>query len=198
MNKALLVLNIVLLIAVGTLFFLFFKNRQPAAREKRVASTVDSLRSNSFRIAYFEMDSVEQNFSMAKEMQQELAKQQDQKAARLNALQRTYQSKLNNFQKMENMTQQQYEAAQKEMANLENQIRNASQKADQDANDYFMKKQQEILAMIREFFQEYNKDYDYAYIFASEPGLIFLKDSAYNITPDLLEGLDSMQKAKKK
>ncbi|HEY0432807.1 MAG TPA: hypothetical protein VGC95_02975, partial [Chitinophagaceae bacterium] len=79
--------------------------------------------------------------------------------------------------------------------------KNTKSNLDQEYKTYYVQKQQEILSMIRKFCSEYNKDGRFAIIVSDEPGLIFYKDSTFDITPDLLAGLNKMygdQKLQKK
>ena len=74
MNKGLLALNIILLAAVGMLFFLFFTKKNDRVIDKKIDTvTVDSLpRWQNTPVAYFDMDSVEANFTEFKKMQSEV------------------------------------------------------------------------------------------------------------------------------
>jgi len=200
MNKVLPILTVILLLAVAFLYYKQFSGSGGGAVSKRTVVNISDSAGpvNPVRIGYFEMDSVEENFDFFKEVQKEMNRKQDAKVSELTQLQRKLQQKYDEFQsKAPSMTQAQGESAQRELQQLDNNIRSRGQQLDQQASDYFMKKQQEILNMIREFFEDYNKDKGYTYIFASEPGLMYLKDTAYNVTNDLLKGLNEKFKAKK-
>ena len=198
MNKGLLALNVVFLAAVGVLFFLHFeKNKNSAVKkETRNDSTVDE---RPFRVAYFDMDSVENSFTLAKEMQAELSKKDDNIAAEMNRMQSGYQQKYQKYQQDgPAMTQPQVEAAQRELFQLEQNIKSRKTQLDQEYQTYYVNKQQEILSLIRKFCNEYNKDGRYSLIIANEPGLIYYKDTTFNITKDLLKGLNEMYSKQKK
>ena len=51
---------------------------------------------------------------------------------------------------------------------------------------------------MEDFLQEYNKDKGFAYIISYEPGIMHYKDSIYDITRDVLTGLNQKYKAKAK
>ena len=59
-----------------------------------------------------------------------------------------------------------------------------------------MRKMQDVKAKVEIFLKEYNKNKRYSYILAYEPGFIFYRDSVYNITGDLLKGLNAEYKKK--
>jgi outer membrane protein len=60
--------------------------------------------------------------------------------------------------------------------------------------DEQMKRGQDIRKKIEEFLKEYNKDKGYADIFSNSQGLMYYKDTAYNITNDMIKGLNESYK----
>ncbi|HEV8287130.1 MAG TPA: OmpH family outer membrane protein [Chitinophagaceae bacterium] len=203
MKNGLVVLNLILLIAVGVLFYLHFDSGKTGTTAGKRAEPNDSMDSasspTSCKIAYFEMDSVAANFEMAKEMQSELGKKEDRINAELGRLQNLYQQKYIHLQQTgATMTNAQVDAAKNELMQLEQTIKTTKSNMDQDYQSYGVQKQQEILAMIRKFCAEYNKDKKFAIIISNEPGLVFYKDSTLDITQDLLKGLNEMYVKEKK
>jgi len=68
----------------------------------------------------------------------------------------------------------------------------------QDYQKYYVGKQQEIVTLIKNYCKEFNKDRKFSYIIAKEPGLFYFADTAYNITPELLKGLNAFYAKKNK
>jgi len=204
MKNGLVVLNIILLLAVGALFYLQFTSKKvhttsADVTEKSVPNLTDAAVSpNGCKIAYFEMDSVAANFQKAKEMKTELEKKEDKINEEMGRLQNSYQQKFVYLQQHgPTMTGAQVESAKVELTQLEQSIKDTKASLDQEYNNYYVQAQQEILSMIRKFCSEYNKDKKYAIIVSNEPGLIFYKDSTLDITADLLKGLNQMYQKKK-
>jgi len=201
MKNGLIILNVILLMAVGFLFYVHFdsaKNGAKLQNKTEQKDPIDSLSQGSCRIAYFEMDSVAANFEKAKEMQGELEKKEEKMNSEMNRLQNLYQQKYINFQQHgATMTSSQLDAARNELGQLDQTIKDTKASMDQDYKTYYVQTQQEILSMIRKFCSEYNKDKKYAIIISNEPGLVFYKDSTMDITKDLLYGLNKMYGKKK-
>ena len=201
MKIGLIILNVILLMAVGFLFYVHFdsaKNGAKLQNKTEQKDPIDSLSQGSCRIAYFEMDSVAANFEKAKEMQGELEKKEEKMNSEMNRLQNQYQQKYINFQQHgATMTSSQLDAARNELGQLDQTIKDTKASMDQDYKTYYVQTQQEILSMIRKFCSEYNKDKKYAIIISNEPGLVFYKDSTMDITKDLLYGLNKMYGKKK-
>jgi len=66
----------------------------------------------------------------------------------------------------------------------------------QDLQNESFKRLQEVKKKIEDYLKEYNKDKGFSYIMTNAPELIYLKDTAYNITSDLILGLNSQYKKK--
>jgi len=201
MKNGLIILNVILLMAVGFLFYVHFdsaKNGAKLQNKTEQKDPIDSLSQGSCKIAYFEMDSVAANFEKAKEMQGELEKKEEKMNSEMNRLQNLYQQKYINFQQHgATMTSSQLDAARNELGQLDQTIKDTKASMDQDYKTYYVQTQQEILSMIRKFCLEYNKDKRYTIIISNEPGLVFYKDSTMDITKDLLYGLNKMYGKKK-
>jgi len=200
MKNGIVVLNVVLLIAVGILFYLYFNSKKSNTTTLRKSEQKDSSPAPvySCQIAYFEMDSVEANFELAKEWRNELEKKEDKINAEMGRMQNVYQQKYFHLQQNgASMTSAQVEAAKNELGQLDQKIRETKASMDQDYKNYYVQTQQEILSKIRKFCADYNKDKRYAIIISNEPGLVFYKDSTLDITSDLLKGLNEMYSKKK-
>lgn len=200
MVRWLLALNVILLLAVGFLFYRQFSGTKVKSSVAGNTSTGSGTVSSPIRIAYFEMDSVEENLEIFKEVQKKVNQMQQDKVNSTRSMQDELRKTYDYFQKeaqAQRLSQESGEQLQRQMQDLDSRINNTRDKKDQEINRYLMENQQRILGMIRDFFRNYNKDKGYTYIFASEPGLMYFKDTAYNVTADLLQGLNKMNRDKK-
>jgi outer membrane protein len=191
MKSGLIVLNSILLLLIGVLFYWHFSAKEKPAQKR--AEAVNNINNGQFKIAYFEMDSVTNSFSMVKEVKNELSKEEDKMNTNLSRLQKMYNDKLAQYQKLaqtSQMTQIQSEQANKDMLQLQETIRGQKQDMDQKYQDFYMRKMQDVKTKIEDFLKQYNKSKGYSYIFAYEPGFIYYRDTMYNITRDLIKGLN--------
>jgi outer membrane protein len=193
MNKTLLSLNIILLAAVAVLLFLFISNKPGGfISGKKKNETDSSLLPQKFRVAYFDMDSIEANFSLFRQMQKDVSKKEDSMNSVLNSARMNLQSRYRKFQEQRaTMTPEDMEKAGNELSRMDMEIKNSEQNLSQSFQSYYMNKQQEVISHIKKYCLEYNKEKGYSFIIANEPGLIYYKDTTYNITSDLLKGLNS-------
>src|SRR5688572_21606462 len=200
MKNGLLVWNVILTIAAGYLLFAHFnkKNGSPAAVKDWVKDSLSV--SKPFRIAYFEMDSVQANTYMVKDVQAEIDKREKEYSGQLSQYEAAYRNKLQEYQQKERggtMTQGDYEKAQMDLKQLEDRLKNKRQELDQQYQDFVMRSQLNLKKSIEDFVSEYNKTKQYSYIVSYEQGLFYYKDTIYNITADLVKGLNEQYKAKK-
>ena len=199
MNKGLLALNIILLVAVGILFFLFFnKKTDPVVDQTIRTSNTDTLRWQHTPVAYFDMDSVEANFTEFKKMQTEVVAREARINDSINQMRAAFQSYYGKLQQQSaNLTPRQRDSLGNELAQMDMDIKNRASEMNQNYQTYYMSKQQEIITKIKNYCKEFNKDKKYSYIIAREPGLFYYTDTAYNITSELLKGLNAFYIKKK-
>jgi outer membrane protein len=198
MNKGLLALNIVLLIGVGILFFLFFNKKDNTSSVRPTRTDPDPVVQEQTPVAYFDMDSIEANFVLWKQVQAEVVKREAGINDTINQMRNGFQ---NYYQKLQaqsaNLSPRQKDSLGNELAQMDAEIKNRTAELNQKYQTYFMTRQQEIVTKIKNYCKEFNKDKKYSYIIAREPGLFYYTDTAYNVTSELLKGLNAFYQKKK-
>ncbi|HEX6168123.1 MAG TPA: OmpH family outer membrane protein [Chitinophagaceae bacterium] len=199
MNKGLLALNIILLISVGVLFFLFFSkkdNTSSVAPDRTIRDT--SAKWQHTPVAYFDMDSIEANFILWKQVQAEVVKREAGINDTINQMRNGFQSYYQKLQAQSaSLSPRQKDSLGNELAQMDAEIKNRTAELNQKYQTYFMTRQQEIVTKIKNYCKEFNKDKKYSYIIAREPGLFYYTDTAYNVTSELLKGLNAFYNKKK-
>lgn len=202
MNKGLLALNVILLAAVGVLFYLHFSSKKAVVTQKKVANKDSLLAARPFSVAYFEMDSIQENTQLVKDAMAEMTKKENAINAELNRLGKNYQDRVlfyqNKYQGKPDITQQEAEAAQKEIQGLEQNMTNRKNALGQEYDEFVIQKKMALKKAIEEYVKEYNTQYNYTYILSDDPGLFYFRDSSFNVTADIIKGLNEKYKANKK
>jgi len=194
MKNFTLALNIVLVITVAILFYLHFSTCRKASS---CTSNASSKPGKIFKIAYFEMDSLQNNFDYYKQVAKELGNSEQQKRNDLAAKKNAYASKVKEYQsKGQSMSQAEMAKAQQDIAQIEHDYQVEEQSKSQEMQEESFKKLQDVKKKIEDYLKEYNKDNTYSFIISSSADLIYYKDSAYNITNDLIKGLNAQYKSK--
>ncbi|HEV8273412.1 MAG TPA: OmpH family outer membrane protein [Chitinophagaceae bacterium] len=199
MNKGLLALNIILLICVGILFFLFFNKKDNTSSVTPARTDPDTAPQwQHTPVAYFDMDSIEANFILWKQVQAEVVKREAGINDTINQMRSGFQSYYQKLQAQSaNLSPRQKDSLSNELAQMDAEIKNRTADLNQKYQTYFMTRQQEIVTKIKNYCKEFNKDKKYSYIIAREPGLFYYTDTAYNVTSELLKGLNAFYGKKK-
>lgn len=201
MRNGLLIWNVILSLVAGFLLVMHFSSKKSNGSGGKKVTGDGSSMNKQFRIAYFEMDSVAANFDMVKELKTELTKKEDGINNEMTNRTKAIQQKYNYYQNLAqagNLSEAQSDVASKEMKNMDDEMKNRKQQLDQDYNNYMMTKQNEIKTKIEDFLKEYNATKEYSYIVSYEQGLFYFRDTAYNITTDVVKGLNEKYKPVKK
>lgn len=198
MKNILLAINVVLICLVGYLYYLHFdsnKKEKVHLRENNAQSDAP----NGFKVAYIDLDSLQNNYAYYKKVKAEFERKQAAANDEIGGMQKKYQSRAMQLQqKGPTMNQQEQESAMQEINKMQQDLQTKKQAIDNELYTYNSKMKEDILSRIQTFLKEYNKDGRYAYIFSYEPGFMFYKDSTLNITSDVIAGLNNEYTENKK
>lgn len=202
MKNGLLIWNLALTLGCGYLLYAHFSGKKSGSSKAEVSRDGKSTgtESGTFKIAYFEMDSLAANFDMVKELKSEMLKREETINSEMDRLSKNLQQKFNYYQQQATsgaMNQEQSEEASRIMKSMDDEMKTRKQALDSEYSDFVMRRQNEIKSKIESFLKEYNKTKDYSYIVSYEQGLFYYKDTAYNITADVIKGLNASYKSKK-
>jgi len=198
MNKVLLTLNIVLLIALGYLYYAFFNKNKAAANADAPAKTAPD---TSFKIAYFDLDTLEKNYVLAKETRDYLKGKNDAMEAKLNKIRQDYTAKVNDYNKRgATLSQTEQSQMQEDLARLDNYYGQQQQSLTQEFQGEYMQKMLDLKNKIQAFLKTYSVQKGYVYVFAtsSDDNVIYYKDSVRNITTDIVNKLNEEYNNSKK
>ena len=200
MKNELLIWNVILSLVAGFLLFKQFNSKKTVNSYIKTVSGDSIVSNKQFRMAYFEMDSIAAQFDLVKGLKKELTKKEDDINAEMTNRNQAIQQKLNYYQKLlaeGKLSKEEEEAASNEVKGMDNEMKNRKQQMDQDYNNFMVTKQNEIKSKIEAFIKEYNKTKNYSYVVSDDPGLFYFQDTAFNITADVIKGLNEMYKSKK-
>ena len=198
MKNGLLIWNVALTLLTGYLLITHFSgSKSGRGASKSGGNDSATAADNNFKIAYFEMDSVEAHYSMVKDVKAEIETKESEYNKGVSKLDDTYKNRYNELASKPNMSAEDAEAAQNELKNLGEQLKLQRQTMDQGYQDFITTKNMAVKQRIEDFLKEYTKSKSFAYIISYEPGLYYYKDTAYNITSDLIAGLNAAYKPAK-
>lgn len=191
------ILSVLALALIAVLFYLHFSK---GGATPKTAVTTDKSADKNFAIAYFDIDSLQEHYEYFKDVSGDMKKKESAMNAELSDLTNKYQRTIKKWQeKGNNITQSEGEQAQREVGLLQQQYQQRKGELEQEMQKLQVDRMSELRKQVEEFLKDYNKDKRFSYILSYEPGfIIYYKDSAYNITGDLIAGLNTQYKDKKK
>ncbi len=200
MKQFSIAINVVLLLAVGVLYFLYFKgNNKPLAKGNVVTPyrQKDSCGDKIPVVAYVELDSLYSNVTTIKQRKKELEAEQKTIAQDYENAYRSLTAERDAFLKKGNaITQQEAETFQARLGQRQQEIETSKQSKAQRLAEKSARIMEDMQTKVRTFMKEYNKTKNYSYILATGTGLdyLFFKDSTLNITNDVIRGLNDQMK----
>jgi outer membrane protein len=191
MKNLSLILNGVLIIAVGVLYYLHFFTAPHKAAEARPDSTRAV---TGVPIVFINIDTLLNNYDYYQDLRMEMEDKQAELEAQLNAQSKTYEKNAIDYQdKVSKGLLTRREAAEIEQALYQEQ-QNLLALRDQLAMQLQEEEQvrnRRLIDNIMVFLRDYNKDYHYQFIFSNSFGdnMLFASDSL-NITYPVLQGIN--------
>ena len=200
MKNLSLALNVILILAVGFLYFQHYGSHSTEAKsESRTKPTGDTLAMQNPRLAWIHSDSLVENYNYHRELRNELESKfkmlEEDIARRTDALKENY-SILE--QQAPNLSKQKLQMAQRELMQKEQELRQYQQQRAQELSQ----REQELTLMIKEdmdtIFNNMKKEYNLDFILSYDPNSILLSaNEEYNITEEVVERLNERHRQNK-
>ena len=190
--------TIISVVALALAGILFYQQSRQTEQIKTISDSERKTSASGFKIAYFDMDTLEADYDYFKDAQSTVKAKENAMNMELSSLDRSNQKKLDVWrQKGNTMTQAEGEQAQQEYAAMQQNFQSRKQALEQELYKHTEDLKTNIRKKIEDFLKDYNKQKNYSYIFAYDPSsFIYNKDTIYNITPELLDGLNILYKKK--
>lgn len=181
---------VILAVLVAILFYVQFSGKSlPSSSSVKSADAP----SKALKIAYVDLDSIQAKYEFYRTKTAEFEKKKETADRQLNGSFQKIEGERAAFaQRGNSITQAEYEAFQRDytrkMQNLEEQKRSMESQIQGEG----VKIMEDFRKRINEFLTEYNKKKGYSYIFSDGSGInvLFYKDSVYNITNEVVDGLN--------
>ncbi len=191
-----LTLNIVLLLAVGILYYLHFSSAKPNEKKKKnEIIQLTKSNGNAPLIAYIDLDTLNEHITFIKNNRKLLENEQVAIEKEWENAYRNLQAQKDNFLKRGNaITQAEAEEFQGKLIQQQQMVDEKKQSATQALNDKSYKFLDDVQKKLKAFLVDYNQDNKFSYIFTTGNGLEYMvyKDSALNITEDVVEGMNEI------
>lgn len=186
----------VLLVAVCVLFYWHFKGAGTGSNPSiNIAPTSkDSLILKPLKVAYVDLDTIEEKFSYFKQKQNDFDHKREEADQNLNnAANNLERERMAMAQKGATLTQADVETFQKKYQTTMQELQRQHDANEQEFATEKTKIMDDIQSKIKGFLDEYNKTKKYSFIFTTGKGALnlFYQDTAYNITDEVVAGLNA-------
>lgn len=194
------VINVLLLLAVGYLYYYDFSGKKNEAVAAKLSSSFKVSDSNGYRppLAYVELDSLNEKITFIKERRKELEAEMKAIEQEQDNGYRGLQAQKDNFlKKGAAITEEEAQIFQGKLIEQQQKIDARKQELSQKLNEKSFGIMEGIQKKLKQFLAEYNQDKKYMYIFTTGTGLDYMvfKDSTLNITNDVINGMNAKMKA---
>ena len=197
MRNIAMVPGLLALLLTGVLFYIVYHKPQPTPA---VISTDHSNQpaNNNLRMAYFNLDSLEAHYQYFKDVLDQVKGKENEMNAELSGMEKSYQKKIAEWQKKApTMSQTEGQEAQQEYAQMQQNFQIRKQTLQESLMKHNEDLKTDIRRKIEDYLKEYNKTKGYNYIISYDANsFIYLRDTANNITDDLVNGLNAAYKKK--
>lgn len=200
MRNILPVITAVLAVLVGVLFYLHFKNHSQIDKINSKVSINDTTAAKPLKIAYVDLDSIQEKYDYYREKMNEFEKKKENADRDLNSsFQRIENERVAFVQRGNAITQVEAEAFQRDYARKMQNLEQQKASMERQIQEEGIKTMEELKKKINNFLTDYNKTRNFSYIFSysSSINMLFYKDTTYNITNEVVAGLNEAYKQAK-
>ena len=197
MKNLSLILNVVLFIALGILYYLHFESN--AAIEETVEENSNDLVSlTNLKVAYVNSDSLISNYEFYKDKAEELRKHREQSESSLESRAKGIESQVNDFQRTRgNMTMNQARAIEEDLYNKQQNLLQYRETLAQNLMTKESEVNNELYDNISQFLKKYgdNNNLEIVLSFSRGSGVLYANDSL-DITQVVISGLNDAYRNK--
>lgn len=176
------------------------KNRNNDAEDETNTEKQSVQAKGGMKIAYVEVDSLMSQYNFCKDFNEILNKKSNNIRATLNNKARTLQTAAAQFQakvQQNAYTREQAEQVQASLAKQQQDLQALNDRLTQEFEAEQMKYNKEMRDSIQNFLKQYNKTKKYDLILSKAGDNLLLANPIYDITKDVVSGLNKRYKAKK-
>lgn len=197
-NSFLVVWNMVLTIVVTVMLLLHFREGNVAKTSSVQNVPVHISDSSSIKIAYINIDSLEERYELFAQKKKEMESKQQQAQSifdrKMTEFQNDYQSAQ---QSASTMTQSQLAATSESLKKKQDELQQLQDQLQNDFQRQLTEFNKQLKDSLDSFLKDYNRENRFAYVLSqTEGGAVLYGEPALNITSDAVRGMNSRLKKK--
>ena len=195
MKRVNLIINIVLVIAVGALFVLYFtgkKKSSPASTEEKL---VENNNTGKGGMAYINIDTLMNNMDMFFDVRNKLVDKQKSSEAELNSRSKDFEKEATDFQEKVQkglITRSRAQEIEQELYLEQQNLINLKDKLSMELAEEEQVMNRQLIYYITDYLKEFNKEKNYQFIISNSlAGPLLYASDKQDITNDVVEGINA-------
>lgn len=195
MKRVNLVINIVLVIAVGVLFVLYFTGNEKSSPAQTEEKLVENNSTGKGGMAYINIDTLMNNMDMFFDVRNKLVDKQKSSEAELNSRSKDFEKGATDFQEKVQkglITRSRAQEIEQELYMEQQNLINLKDRLSMELAEEEQVMNRQLIYYITDYLEEYNKEKNYQFIISNSLGgpLLYASDKQ-DITNDVVEGINA-------
>lgn len=195
MKRVNLIINIVIIIAVGILFFLHFTDKEETKPEQTESKLAEKNPTGKGEIAYINIDTLMNNMDIFYDMRDDLVEKQKSSEAELNSRSKSFEKEAIDFQgkvRKGLVTRSRAKEIEQELYLEQQNLITLKDKLSLELAEEEQVMNRKLIYFIIDYLKEYNKENNYQFIVSNSLGGPFLyATDKLDITSDVIEGINA-------
>jgi len=196
MKRVNLILNIVLVFAVGVLFVLHFTDEEKLSPDQTEKKSTESINTGMGEMAYINIDTLMNNMDMFFDLRSKLVDKQKNSEAELNSRSKDFEKSATDFQekvKKGLITRSRAQEIEQELYQEQQNLINLKDKLSQELAEEEQVMNRQLVYYITDYLKEYNKENKYQFIISNSlAGPLLYASDKQDITNYVVEGINAM------
>lgn len=195
MKRVNLIINIVLVIAVGVLFVLYFTGKKKSGPAQTEEKLVENNSTGKGEMAYINIDTLMNNMDMFFDVRNKLIDKQKSSEAELNSRSKDFEKEATDFQEKVRkglVTRSRAQEIEQELYLEQQNLIGYKDKLSLELAEEEQVMNRQLIYYITDYLKEYNKEKKYQFIISNSLGgpLLYASDKQ-DITNDVVEGINA-------
>jgi len=195
MKRVNLIINIILVIAVGALFVLYFTGNEKSSPAQTEEKFVDNNSTGKGEMAYINIDTLMNNMDMFFDVRSKLIDKQKSSEAELNSRSKDFEKEATDFQEKVRkglVTRSRAQEIEQELYLEQQNLISLKDKLSMELAEEEQVMNRQLIYYITDYLEEYNNEKNYQFIISNSLGgpLLYASDKQ-DITRDVVDGINA-------
>ena len=195
MKRVNLIINIVLVIAVGVLFVLYFTGNEKSSPVQTEEKLVENNSTGKGEMAYINIDTLMNNMDMFFDVRNKLVDKQKSSEAELNSRSKDFEKEATDFQEKVQkglITRSRAQEIEQELYLEQQNLINLKDRLSMELAEEEQVMNRQLIYYITDYLKEYNKEKNYQFIISNSlAGPLLYASDKQDITNDVVEGINA-------